>query len=136
MADALVADASIWLAIFLQEKDSEKWVNSLSEAPLFAPDLLPYELVNGVLRAHRRKRVVLEASGNQLLLLLPELEVTWLPKDQWWAEALRIARQREVTIYDAAYIAVAKVEKTNFCSLDEKQLSAAKKEGLTPMPVS
>ena len=135
MVDALVADASIWLAIFLHEKDSEKWVDPLSDAPLLAPDLLPYELVNGVLRAHRRKRVVLEATGNELLLRLPELEVTWLPKDQWWTEALRIARQREVTIYDAAYLAVAKVEKINFCSLDEKQLLAAEKEGLALLAI-
>jgi predicted nucleic acid-binding protein len=130
MAEALVADASIWLAIFLQEKGSEKWVDSLSDAPLFAPDLLPYELVNGVLRAQRRKRIESESFGDELLLRLPDLEVTWVPKKQWWAEALRIARQREVTIYDAAYIAVAKTEKTNFCSLDEKQLLAAKNERL------
>ena len=73
--------------------------------------------------------------ATELLLGLPQLEVTWLAKDHWWGDAMRMARQHGITIYDASYIAVAKTSNAVLCSLDRDQLNVAKKEGLAPLSV-
>jgi predicted nucleic acid-binding protein len=130
MAEPLVADASLWLALFLREIEGALWADRLSESSLLAPDLLPYELANGLLVAHKRKRVMMDNHAHALLVGLPGLEVTWISKANWWKEALRMAHQHSITIYDAAYIAVATFSDAVFCSLDKNQILAAKKEGL------
>jgi predicted nucleic acid-binding protein len=129
MAETLVADASLWLALILREIQDDAWVNRLSDDLVIAPDLLPYELANGIMRAHRRQRIDVSPSSN-LLIQLPNLEVTWLEKSEWWEDAIRMARKQNVTIYDAAYMAVAKQSGAILCSLDQKQLSAAQLEGI------
>jgi len=105
----LVLDASLALQWFLEDEADRKYslgiLASLSENRALVPILWFYEVGNGLLMAHRRKRISLEQIDGFLTRLraLP-IEAAQQPT----ADVLRLPALAQVyglTNYDAAYLA-------------------------------
>ncbi len=107
----LVLDASLALRWFLEDETDRKYsleiLASFAEKRAIVPILWFYEVGNGLLMAHRRKRI----SVDQIDGFLTRLKT--LPIEaaqQAGADVLELpllARRYGLTNYDAAYLAVA-----------------------------
>lgn len=106
-----VLDASLTLQWFLEDEADRTYslavLASLSEKRALVPSLWFYEVGNGLLMAHRRKRISLD----QMDGFLTRLQA--LPVDTAQDKAAEIlalpslARSHNLTNYDAAYLALA-----------------------------
>ncbi len=106
-----VLDASLTLQWFLEDEAGREYslavLASLSEKRALVPLLWFYEVGNGLLMAHRRKRISSDQMGGFLARLAA------LPIDAARETATEIlelpslARSHNLTNYDAAYLALA-----------------------------
>ncbi len=106
-----VLDASLALQWFLEDETDRKYslavLASLSEKRAFVPILWFYEVGNGLLMAHRRKRISQDLIAGFLTRLkaLPIDIAQQTPADILELPAL--AQSHGLTNYDAAYLAIA-----------------------------
>ena len=107
-----VLDASLALRWFLEDETDREYslkvLDSLGDKRAAVTLLWFFEIGNGLLMAHRRKRITVEQIGAFLKRLeaLP-IEVS----AQTPAEILiltALAREQSLTVYDSAYLALAK----------------------------
>ena len=107
----LVLDASLALQWFLEDEADRKYslgvLSSLSESRALVPLLWFYEVGNGLLMAHRRKRITLDQIDGFLkrLRALPIEPVPQTPSEI--LELPSFAQAHGLTNYDAAYLAIA-----------------------------
>ncbi len=107
----LVLDASLALQWFLEDETDRKYslavLASLSEKRALVPLLWFYEVGNGLLMAHRRKRISLDQVDGFLTRLkaLPIDAAQETPSEILEMPAL--AQSCSLTNYDAAYLALA-----------------------------
>jgi predicted nucleic acid-binding protein len=107
-----VLDASLALQWFLEDEADRKYslsiLESLSEKRALVPLLWFYEVGNGLLMAHRRKRISFEQVDGFLTRLksLPIDAAQQTPTEILELPAL--AREHGLTNYDATYLALAK----------------------------
>lgn len=107
----LVLDASLTLQWFLEDEADREYslavLASLSEKRALVPLLWFYEVGNGLVMAHRRKRI----SSDQMDGFLRRLAALPIDTAQGTAaeilELPSLARSHNLTNYDAAYLAVA-----------------------------
>ena len=132
---AFVLDASIVLAWLLPDESTEfsenlldQWMNG---AVISAPDLIRYEVANAiVMAATRRSRL----SDAQMKIKLQEFDALNISMDEssgrlTTKETAGLAVKYDLSIYDAAYLELAKRTKTPLATLDKKLKSAAVAEG-------
>ena len=106
-----VLDASLGLQWFLEDETDRKYslavLASLSEKHALVPTLWFYEVGNGLLMAHRRKRITLDQIEGFLtrLKVLPIEATQQTPSEILELPAL--ARSHSLTSYDAAYLSIA-----------------------------
>ena len=126
-----VIDASVLVAYALRE---DGWVGVeglLRERP-HSIELLPVEAANAVLMALRKRRIS-EKEAEEALRIVHELSetgftlVSHLPL---LLSAWEIAQQHEITVCDAAYLALARRERTAIVSRDSAQVRVARALGL------
>ena len=128
---SLVIDASILAAWFLDEKPDprvEIAFDTVARVETLAPSLFYYEIRNALLVSERRKRIteVMSAAFLRDLGLLPiRLESAG---DE--AILMTLARKRKLTVYDAAYLELAKQEGLPLATLDRDLEKAAIAEGV------
>jgi len=107
----LVLDASLALQWFLEDETDRKYslriLASLSEKRALVPILWFYEVGNGLLMAHRRKRISFEQIDGFLtrLAALPIEGAQQSPAEVLGLPAL--AQVYGLTNYDSAYLALA-----------------------------
>lgn len=100
-------------------------------AEVFVPALWPFELANALLSAERRKRItVAQATG--LLTRIGGLPVTIDPPQisRAFDQILSVARQRNLTVYDAAYLELAVRRGLPLATLDAALRQAAVAAGI------
>jgi predicted nucleic acid-binding protein len=119
---SLVVDASILAAWFLDEESNprvEAAFDTVARVETRAPSLLYYE---------RRNRITEAMSAEFLrdLALLP-IRLTPLPDD---GELMALARNRKLTVYDAAYLELAKRQGLALATVDRGLEKAAIAEGV------
>jgi predicted nucleic acid-binding protein len=123
----VVCDASVVLKWFHSEGEQEVGesralldLHRSRRAALSILDLTTYELGNALIRGMRvpaaRAQVVLEA----LDAMCPRLQLT-TPE---MADALALAELHRLTVYDAAYAAVARSRRARLATLDRLLLDA------------
>lgn len=106
-----VLDASLALQWFLQDEVNREYslkiLAGLAESRAFVPLLWFYEVGNGLIMAHRRKRVSLSQVRDFLeqLKSLPIHPVEQTPDELW--SLPKFAYSHDLTNYDAAYLALA-----------------------------
>ena len=107
----LVLDASLTLQWFLEDEADREYglavLASLSNKRAAVPVLWFYEVGNGLLMAHRRKRITLDKIDGFLTRLkaLPIDAAEQVPSEILDLPAL--AQKHNLTNYDAAYLALA-----------------------------
>jgi predicted nucleic acid-binding protein len=128
---SLVVDASILAAWFLDEESNprvEAAFDTVARVETRAPSLLYYEIRNALLMSERRNRITEAMSAEFLrdLALLP-IRLAPLPDD---GELMDLARKRKLTVYDAAYLELAKREGLPLATVDRGLEKAAITEGV------
>ena len=107
----LVLDASLALQWFLEDEAGRRYglsiLASLSTKRAAVPMLWFYEVGNGLLMAHRRKRITFDQIDGFLTRLkaLPIDAAEQLPAEL--LELPTLAQKHSLTNYDAAYLALA-----------------------------
>ena len=106
-----VLDASITLAWCFVDESSEmadRVLGQLEGEEALAPAIWPLEVANGLRSAERRGRLQLAdmAQVRELLTALP-VEVEGVPLHMALGEVAELARQLDLTAYDASYLALA-----------------------------
>jgi predicted nucleic acid-binding protein len=131
-----VIDASSLAAYTLREEHWEG-VEAVLRAGASSVELLPLEVTNAVLSARRAKRVSAgEAEVSiQLVHRLCQSSVRLHPHTPLLLEAKEIAERYFLTVYDAAYLALAHRERTSLATRDRAQIDGARKQGLRVLEV-
>lgn len=117
----VVIDASVAVKWFLEEDYSNK-ATALradyldSAVDIVVPDLLPYEVLNALKYSGDFGKLELEKVAE----ILENYQLARLPIPG--KEAVAAAYEYGITIYDAAYVAVAKKEDAAFYTADRKLL--------------
>ncbi len=128
----IVVDASVVLRWFLpDEEGSEKVLGILrdlvsGEYHLFAPQLLFYEVMNGLLVAQRRGRV---EEGTVLMALegFMDLGVELVDISPLGDEICRLCLAYHCSAYDGSYLALAESREASFVTADRKLYDKVKK---------
>lgn len=127
---AIVVDASVVAAHLLPDEENAKAVATilarLDEEDGVVPPIFRYEIRNILLMAKRRKRI----DGRQLQQLLAELADLALVEDEACndADMFDLADRLALTIYDAAYLEVAKRHRAPLATFDTDLAEAADAE--------
>jgi predicted nucleic acid-binding protein len=129
---SLVVDASFAAAWFLPDEDSQSatvLARRIEEKPGAVPNLFYHEMRNLLVLAFRRGRLLEDA----LFFQIGRLKIMPL-RDCGGGDDLQVARlalKHGLTAYDAAYLALALVERLPLATLDKKLAPAADAEGVT-----
>jgi predicted nucleic acid-binding protein len=129
---SFVIDASILAAWFLDEKFDprvEAAFDAVARVETLAPSLFYYEIRNALLVSERRNRIT-EAMSAAFLRDLGLLPIRLEPAGDD-ASLMTLARKRKLTVYDAAYLELAKREGLPLATLDRALEKAAVAEGVT-----
>src|SRR5277367_3796432 len=87
-----------------------------------APRLWAYEIRNSILIALRRGRIT-RTDGDELLSSLNELNLHFREPSSY-NDVFSLAAQQSLTVYDAAYLALALQESVPLASLDRQLVRA------------
>jgi predicted nucleic acid-binding protein len=128
---SFVIDASILAAWFLREKPDrrvESAIDALTSIVARAPSVLFYEIRNALLISERRRRID-QAMTNAFLRDLALLPIRLEPPRRE-ISLMTLARERKLTVYDAAYLELAVREGLPLATLDRDLERAAIAEGV------
>ena len=129
---SFVVDASILAAWFLDEKSDprvEAAFDTLTRVATRAPILMYYELRNALLVSERRNRIT-EAMSAAFLRDLALLPIRLAPAPDDDVSLMTLARKHRLTVYDAAYLELARREALPLATLDRALEKAAVAEGV------
>ena len=134
---SLVIDASATLAWFFEDEDSksnDRILNAVARSTVLVPPIWELEVCNALLVAERQKRI--EVSQTQHWIeLLQALEYTVedtasLPVFDF---ILPLAREQQLSSYDASYLALALHASATLITRDKQLQKAAKNVGVEIM---
>lgn len=123
MADTAtrVIDASALAAVIFDEIGAEAVIERVGDRMLVAPTLIDFELVNACISKMRRHPVdrdlLLQAYGTRWSMTIETVDIDH-------AAVLALAQRTGLTGYDASYLHLAMILKTELVTLD-RQLAAA-----------
>ncbi|MFZ1774191.1 MAG: type II toxin-antitoxin system VapC family toxin [Rhizobiaceae bacterium] len=127
-----VLDASIAAAWLLPDERSamaDRIMEIVSSQGADCPLIWWYEVRNLLIVAERRSRIEHGAADHLTgLLALMQIEFAGIPNS---AALLSLARTHNLTIYDAAYLDLAKQRGAPLATLDKRLAEAARAEGVT-----
>jgi len=117
-----VVDASFVLDFLLPDEQSKYVIEVFEEykkgqMTLMAPVILPFEIANGLKYAIKTKRIN-QKMALELLEIFLSLKIDLLTSDMY--EVLETSLEKELSIYDAAYITLSQQENLPLLTLDEK----------------
>ena len=129
-----VLDCSVTGAwCFEDEKNpvAEKALDSLATGIALVPAMWPLEMANVLLMAERRRRITRAHAirSMELLRSLP-IEVDESTPSRAMGEILALAREQDLSVYDAAYLKLAVREGIPLATLDRALATAAKRCGV------
>lgn len=130
-APSFVLDASTTLAWCFEDEssaDAEQILQRLETGEAFAPALWQLEVGNALLGAERRGHSsrVENARFLELLCQLP-IRIEDIPAARAWGEILALAREQNLSTYDATYLDLAIRLGSPLATLDETLRQAAKR---------
>jgi predicted nucleic acid-binding protein len=118
-----VLDSSVALAWFFAD-EANAYANDvayrLGSARALVPAIWPLEIANTVVKGERRKRCT-EAQAARWLTYLQGLPIdVESPQSAFaWGDVLRLAREHQVSAYDAAYLELALRRSRPLATLDD-----------------
>ena len=132
----LVLDASVALAwCFPDESDplAERLIDSMADGSrAIVPAIWPFEIANALLMAEKRKRIsIAQVTAILRKLTLLPIAVDVAQTESIFGDVLPVARQQNLTAYDAAYLQLALREALPLATLDDQLRRAARNAGVT-----
>lgn len=124
-------DASVVVKVLWPEEDSDIVRSMLGRGrTIVAPDLMRFEVTNVI-----RFTESLESKDRQpALALFNLLPISFVPSDaELVTDALSIALARNVSAYDASYVAVARRLGTSLLTADEKFVKRMRDPKVVPL---
>ena len=130
MADDFVIDNSVVMAWCFHDEASaytDFALDQLVENTAFVPAIWPLEVTNVLLVAERKKKIGKAGSG-RFIALLSQLPIRVEPTEPERAfhDILSLARQYQLSSYDASYLELAIRKGLRIVSLDKAIVRAAK----------
>ena len=128
----VTVDASVVMAVILNEPAKQGLLERTRGAELFSAPSLPWEVGNALSAMFKRRRLNLEQAKGALTsygaipIRLPEVDIE---------AAVTLAERHDVYAYDAYLIECARRYQTPLLSLDRRQCEVARKEGVEVMEV-
>src|SRR6202453_17127 len=130
-----VLDASVAVA-WCFEDEATKFTEGVLDlfstgAEALVPSISPLEIANALLVAERRKRIAL-AQVAALLQRIAGLPISIMPVDaaRAFEQILSVARQQELSEYDASYLELALRQGLPFATLDVALRRSARATGV------
>ena len=125
---AFILDCSVALSWYFMDEETEQTHalrEQLIEKSIHVPALWPLEITNVVLAALRRKRI----SNEDLPELLGDLrelpdEIDRETDAMVWDDTFQLARQFNLSVYDATYLELAIRKKLPIATLDKRLAKA------------
>ena len=129
-----VVDAAVTLAWCFADEASEladRVLDRLERDEALAPAIWPLEVANGLRTAEGRGRLDLAdvAHVRDLLTALP-VQVESVPLDTALGEVAELARQLDLTAYNAAYLALAARRGLALATVDDRLRRACESAGV------
>lgn len=127
----LVLDASVVLKWYLPDEECGQQAFNILEqhvaenVALFAPSILPYEVLNALLVAERMDRIAEDVTEEAFHGFL-ELGINFLNPFFDYPHILSLARSFRRSVYDASYLSLAKKNNIDFVTGDKRLYNAVK----------
>lgn len=122
-----VVDASVVLAVILNEPEKSALVAETEGATLLAPGCLSWEVGNAFSALLKRKRMDFELASKGLTIFemipIQEMEVSLV-------DALALCNRHEIYAYDAYYLELAKRSSLPLLTLDRRMIEVAQQENI------
>lgn len=136
--NAFVLDCSVAVAWLFDDEVSpgtDELLDRLRSHGALVPSLWRLELGNVLAQAERRDRITAPQIGIfvDLLNRLPIVTDTET-EDRAWREILTLARTRNLTTYDAAYLELAVRRRAQLATRDGALIQAARRIGIETLP--
>lgn len=129
-----IVDASVTLSWCFEDEAtdaSEALLRRLLMEGGLAPGHWPFEVTNALISGERRGRLD-EARLSVARSLLAALPVDIAPSDMGAALGIRdMARQHDLTVYDAAYLELATARSVGLATVDERLAAACRAAGVS-----
>jgi predicted nucleic acid-binding protein len=122
---AIVIDASVVLALLLNEELASKAEAIMAQGGLCAPALLNLEVTNGLVSAIRRKRMT-KQDATSIIETFATLPIAFDEQATSSPKLLACALNHDLTTYDASYLLLAQRLRAPLASFDERLCDAAK----------
>jgi len=130
-----IVDASLALGWFLEDEQDRQYSLSvlagLENHDFVVPFLWHYEVANGLLMAHRRKRI----TTGQVAEFLDLLKIMRVQIDRTGPEAVldlaNLGLRHDLTVYDAAYLELALRLQLPIATQDKALRRAMEKSGVS-----
>lgn len=119
----IIADASSFLAVILNESEREWVINKTIGCKLMSPEVLPYEIGNALIAISKKRRLN-DRETLKAFDIFQKIPVRLLPVNIH--KALRIAVQFNIYAYDAYYLQCCTENRLPLISLDDKMCTVAK----------
>jgi predicted nucleic acid-binding protein len=123
----IVADASAFLAIILNESDRDWVIHETTGRSIISPEVLPYEIGNALVALKRRGRLnereILRAFDltQRIAVRLVSVKIH---------EAIKIALRFKIYAYDAYYLQCCIENKLPLISLDDRMCEIGRRLGI------
>jgi len=126
-----VVDNSVVMAWCFQDEASQyadAILDSLEVSKAIVPSIWPLEVGNVLLVAERRKRLS-EAGSARFIALLTELPIMIEQEspERMMREILALAREHQISSYDASYLDLAMRKGVSIATLDDGLIKAAER---------
>lgn len=133
-----VLDASVAIAWCFPGDPSEntaytrRILNDLAANDAIVPQIWAFEIANSIFVSHTKRKRITERQIQEYLGLLRALPIR-VETQSWWEtlDLQSLARRRNLTAYDAAYLDLALRLKVPLATADESLRDAASAEGVT-----
>lgn len=135
MSESLVViDCSVTMAFLLSDEQPislKKLIHIFKTQPMIVPTIWNYEVANVLVMAERKKRI----NESDLIDIKMILEGLGIVKDMasdenTLRETLSLAREHQLTVYDAAYLELAMRKHAALATFDQTLQNAAKTAGV------
>ena len=130
----MVVDSSVILTWCFEDEQtaaSLALLEQVVEHGAVAPTVWPLEVLNALVMAERRKRVI-AAQRQRLTGFLRDLPIALDAETaaQAWSATVQLAERHRLTVYDAAYLELAQRRGLPLASLDNELRAAAEAVGV------
>jgi predicted nucleic acid-binding protein len=129
----IVVDASVLIAVIVNETEKERLATMTQEAELIAPMSVHWEIGNAFSSLLKRRHVTLEQTMQAIDMYL-EIPVRFVEVEL--ANSLELANALGIYAYDAYLLRCAEKYRLPLLTLDKRLVRAAKNKGISVLEVA